>query len=136
MESSLEQRCQAHGVKMTDQRRVIARVLSEADDHPDVEEVYQRATARDPRISLATVYRAMRLFEQERMVDRLDFGDGRARFEEAKQEDHHHLIDVDNGEIVEFTDKNLDALKQAIADRLGYEVVDCRFELFARRKKP
>ena len=110
-------------MKMTDQRRVIARVLTSADDHPDVEEVHRRAVAADPRISIATVYRTMRLFEDAGIVKRHDFGDGRARYEQSPDKHHDHLIDMETGNVVEFHDAELEALQERIARRLGYRLV-------------
>lgn len=116
---------------MTEQRRVIARVLSDATDHPDVEELYRRASDQDPRISIATVYRTMRLFEDAEIVHRLDFGDGRARYEHAGEKDHHHhLIDLKSGKVVEFESEELERLKQKIASELGYRLVGERLELY------
>ncbi len=115
---------------MTDQRRVIARVLSEAEDHPDVEEVYRRATAVDPRISIATVYRTVRLFEEANILDRHDFGDGRARYEESASEHHDHLIDVQSGRVIEFTSPEIEVLQREIARRFGYRLVGHRLELY------
>ncbi len=133
-ESRLEKLCGQRGLKMTDQRRIISRVLSDAEDHPDVEEIYRRASALDPKISLATVYRTMRLFEEANVIERLDFGDGRARYEENRDEHHHHLIDVNSGAVIEFRDEELETLKRRIADRLGYEIIDDRLELFGVKK--
>lgn len=130
MVSRIEQRCIEKGMKMTDQRRVIARVLSEADDHPDVEEVYRRATAQDPRISIATVYRTVRLFEEESILERHDFGDGRARYEEAPSEHHDHLIDVNSARVIEFTSPEIEALQREIARRHGFRLVGHRLELY------
>ncbi len=130
MPSRLEQLCLEKGLKMTDQRRTISRVLSEASDHPDVEEVHRRASAIDPRISIATVYRTMRLFEEANVIDRLDFGDGRARYEESGSEHHHHLIDLESGKVVEFANDDLERLKQVIARELGYELLGHRLELY------
>ncbi len=130
MSSRLEDLCIQKGLKMTDQRRVISRVLSEATDHPDVEEVHRRSVVIDPRISIATVYRTMRLFEEAQVIDRLDFGDGRARYEEKRDEHHDHLINLQTGEVVEFTNDELEKLKQTIARELGYELVGHRLELF------
>lgn len=130
MASRIEDLCAQKGLKMTDQRRVISRVLSEATDHPDVEEVHRRAAAIDPRISIATVYRTMRLFEDAQVIERLDFGDGRARYEEKKDEHHDHLINLQTGEVVEFTSDELEQLKSAIARKLGYELVGHRLELY------
>ncbi|MFQ5938502.1 MAG: Fur family transcriptional regulator [Alphaproteobacteria bacterium] len=130
MPSRLEQLCIEKGLKMTEQRRVIARVLSEATDHPHVEQVYRRASEIDPRISIATVYRTVRLFEEARILERHDFGDGRARYEEAPEEHHDHLIDVQSGKVVEFQNEQIEALQREVAKQLGYELVDHRLELF------
>ncbi|MBF5093210.1 transcriptional repressor [Azospirillum sp. INR13] len=135
MPSRLEELCVKKGLKMTDQRRVISRVLSEATDHPDVEEVHRRASAIDPRISIATVYRTMRLFEEAHVIDRLDFGDGRARYEEARTDHHHHLIDVDSGEVIEFTNDEMERLKESIARELGYDLIGHRLELYGVPRK-
>ncbi|HLY59080.1 MAG TPA: Fur family transcriptional regulator [Stellaceae bacterium] len=129
--SRLEQRCIDKGLKMTDQRRVIARVLSDADDHPDVEAVHHRATVVDPRISIATVYRTVRLFEEANILDRHDFGDGRARYEERLPEHHDHLIDVQSGRVVEFKNEVIEDLQRRIATDLGYRLVGHRLELYA-----
>ena len=118
---------------MTGQRRVIARVLSDSEDHPDVEAVYSRATSIDSGISIATVYRTVRLFEEAGILERHDFGDGRARYEETRAEHHDHLIDVRSGEVVEFHDNEIEELQRKIASRLGYHLVDHRLELFGVR---
>ncbi len=131
MASRIEQRCIDKGLKMTEQRRVIARVLSAADDHPDVEEVYRRATEYDPRISIATVYRTVRLLEEADILSRHDFGDGRARYEEVPDEHHDHLIDLRTGRVVEFHSPEIEALQQEIAERYGYRLVGHRLELYA-----
>ncbi|UEM24086.1 transcriptional repressor [Skermanella mucosa] len=130
MLSRLEQVCVEKGLKMTEQRRVISRVLSAATDHPDVEQVFKRAADIDDRISIATVYRTVRLLEETGVIERLDFGDGRARFEEARDEHHHHLIDVQSGEVVEFNCEELEAIKQRIARDLGYKLLGHRLELY------
>lgn len=130
MISRIEQRCIDKGMKMTDQRRVIARVLSDSEDHPDVEEVYRRATAIDPRISIATVYRTVRLFEEANILERHDFGDGRARYEESPNEHHDHLIDVQSGKVIEFTSTEIEALQREIARRYGFRLVGHRLELY------
>lgn len=130
MVSRIEQRCIDKGMKMTDQRRVIARVLSEAEDHPDVEEVYRRATAIDPRISIATVYRTVRLFEEANILERHDFGDGRARYEESANEHHDHLIDMQSGRVIEFTSAEIEVLQREIARRFGFRLVGHRLELY------
>ena len=130
MESRIERLCIEHGLKMTGQRRVIASVLSEAEDHPDVEELYRRASALDKRISIATVYRTVRLFEEAGIIARHDFRDGRSRYEEAPDVHHDHLIDMKIGRVVEFIDDEIEALQAAIARRLGYRLVDHRLELY------
>ncbi len=134
MTSQLERLCVERGLKMTDQRRVIARVLSESSDHPNVELVYQRATKVDPRISIATVYRTVKLFEEANILERHDFGDGRARYEEVSDEHHDHLIDVNSGEVIEFRDDEIERLQREAAAKLGYHLVGHRLELFAVRK--
>ncbi len=116
---------------MTEQRRVIARVLSESNDHPDVEMLYRRASAVDPKISMATVYRTVNLFAETGIIERHDFGDGRARYEELPEEHHDHLIDMKTGKVVEFSNPEIEALKERIARELGYQLVDHRLELFA-----
>jgi Fur family ferric uptake transcriptional regulator len=126
----IEQLCLEKGMKMTGQRRVIARVLSEAEDHPDVEDVYRRATKLDPRISIATVYRTVRLFEEANILERHDFGDGRSRYEEATDEHHDHLIDLQSGKVIEFQSAEIEALQQEIASRHGYRLVGHRLELY------
>ena len=129
--SRLELLCLEKGLKMTDQRRTIARVLSDAHDHPDVEQVYRRATALDPRISIATVYRTVRLFEEASILERHDFGDGRSRYEESPQEHHDHLIDVESGRVIEFREEDIEALQRGVAEKLGYRLVGHRLELYA-----
>jgi Fur family transcriptional regulator, ferric uptake regulator len=131
MTSHLEQICVEKGLKMTDQRRVIARVLSEADDHPDVEAVYRRAALVDPRISIATVYRTVRLFEEASILERHDFGDGRARYEERPTDHHDHLIDVQSGRVIEFQNEAIEELQRGVAEKLGYKLVGHRLELYA-----
>lgn len=115
---------------MTDQRRVVARVLSNATDHPDVEELYRRSAAVDPHISIATVYRTVRLFEEAGIIARHEFRDGRSRYEEAPQDHHDHLIDMKTGKVIEFIDEEIEALQAAIARRLGYRLIDHRLELY------
>ena len=129
--SPIEQRCIEHGMKMTGQRRVIARVLSAANDHPDVEEVHRRSAEVDSRISIATVYRTMRLFEDAGIVERHDFGDGRSRYEEAPTTHHDHLIDIKSGQVIEFRSEEIERLQQDIAKAHGYKLVDHRLELYA-----
>ena len=131
VQDSIEQLCVAKGLKMTGQRRVIARVLSDAEDHPDVEMVHRRAIAIDPKISIATVYRTVRLFEEEQILERHEFGDGRARYEEASEDHHDHLIDIESGQVIEFQSEEIEKIQQAIAEKLGYRLVDHRLELFA-----
>lgn len=131
MESRIERICVERGLKMTGQRRVIARVLSESIDHPDVELLYRRVTAIDPRISIATVYRTVRLFEEANILEKHDLRDGRARYEEMPDEHHDHLIDVQSGKVIEFQDPQIEELQRKIAERLGYKLVDHRLELYA-----
>ena len=126
----LEALCNQKGLRITEQRRVIARVLSEADNHPDDEEVYERSSAIDPGISIATVYCTVRLFEEAGILDRHDFGDGRARYELAPEAHHDHLIDVETGRVIEFVDPELELLQKAIAEKLGFRLVDHRMELY------
>lgn len=128
--SRLEQLCVEKGLKMTGQRRIIARVLSEADDHPDVEQVYRRAAEIDSKISIATVYRTVRLLEEASIITRHDFGDGRARYEEADEHHHDHLIDIKTGRVIEFQNPRIEALQDEIARELGYGLVGHRLELF------
>jgi Fur family ferric uptake transcriptional regulator len=131
MPSRLEQLCQDKGLKMTEQRRIIARVLSDSADHPDVELVHRRATAIDPRISVATVYRTVRLFEEANILQRHDFGEGRARYEETSDSHHDHLIDVQSGKVIEFQNEEIEALQRKVAEKLGYRLVGHRLELYA-----
>jgi len=128
--SRLERLCFDRGLKMTEQRRVIARVLSDATDHPDVELLYRRATEIDSRISIATVYRTVRLFEEANILEKHDFGDGRARYEEVPEEHHDHLIDIDTGKVIEFSNREIEVLQQKIAEGLGYRLIDHRLELY------
>lgn len=130
LETRLEQMCAERGMKMTEQRRVIARVLAESSDHPDVEELYQRSSEIDSKISIATVYRTVRLFEETGLLERLDFGDGRARYEEASGEHHDHLINVKTGEIIEFQNEAIEALQEKVAEEFGFKLVGHRLELF------
>ncbi|HTO80693.1 MAG TPA: Fur family transcriptional regulator [Methylomirabilota bacterium] len=129
--SRIEQLCHDKGLKMTEQRRVIARVLSEAHDHPDVEQLYRRATEIDPHISIATVYRTVRLFEEASILERHDFRDGRSRYEEAPESHHDHLIDVQSGRVIEFQNEEIEALQRKVAEKLGFRLVDHRLELYA-----
>lgn len=135
MTSWVEVKCAERGLRMTDQRRVIAKVLSDADDHPDAEELYRRASSVDPKISLATVYRTVRLFSDAGIIETHDFRDGRARYETADEEHHDHLIDVVTGDVIEFVDEEIEELQEKIARKLGYELVDHRLELYGRKIK-
>ena len=134
--SRIEAMCVEQGLKMTGQRRLIARILSEAEDHPDVEELHRRALQRDRRVSIATVYRTVRLLEERGILERRDFGGGRARYDLADRGHHHHLIDVETGHVIEFADEVHEALAAAIAKRLGYELVGHKLELFGRKINP
>ncbi len=127
---NLEEACLAKGMRMTEQRRVIARVLEAADDHPDVEELHRRAATIDPRISIATVYRTVKLFEDAGVIARHDFGAGRSRYEPLPDEHHDHLIDVRTGEVIEFRNEEIERLQQAIAEKFGFRLVDHRLELY------
>jgi len=127
---SLEDMCVAKGMRMTEQRRVVARVLEAATDHPDVEELYHRASAVDPHISIATVYRTVKLFEDAGVIARHDFGAGRSRYETLPEEHHDHLIDLRTGKVIEFRNEEIERLQKAIAERLGFRLVDHRLELF------
>ena len=129
-ESRLERLCRENGMRMTGQRRVIAGVLSDARDHPDVEEVHRRASEVDANISLSTVYRTVRLFEEVGILERHEFGDGRARYEQVAKEHHDHLIDIRTGKVIEFRNEEVEKLQEAIARDLGYELVDHRLELY------
>jgi Fur family ferric uptake transcriptional regulator len=130
MISKIEDLCVKKGLRMTEQRRVIARVLSDADDHPDVEMVHRRAAEIDQRISIATVYRTVRLFEEANILERHDFGDGRARYEETPDAHHDHLIDVESGRVIEFRNEEIEKMQQEIAEKLGFKLVDHRLELY------
>lgn len=135
MSESLAERAEAKGLRMTGQRRTIAAVLHEADDHPDVEQLHLRATAVDAGISIATVYRTVKLFEEAGLLDRVEFGDGRARYEDAERDHHDHLIDLQSGEVIEFVDEEIEALQERIAAKLGYDLKGHRLELYGVRKK-
>ncbi|PRX34925.1 Fur family transcriptional regulator, ferric uptake regulator [Meinhardsimonia xiamenensis] len=130
MSDGILARCEARGLRLTEQRRVIARVLEEAHDHPDVEELYARVTAVDPRISLATVYRTVKLFEEQGILEKHEFGDGRARYEDAEREHHDHLIDLTTGKVIEFVDPEIEKLQERIARKLGYRLKGHRLELY------
>ncbi len=130
MSQTIIERCEARGLRMTGQRRVIARVLEESPDHPDAEVLYARACAVDPKISLATVYRTVKLFDESGILDKLEFGDGRARYEDAERTHHDHLIDIETGQVIEFVDPDIEKLQEKIAAKLGYRLMGHRLELF------
>lgn len=137
MTENILTRCEAKGLRMTGQRRTIARVLEDSEDHPDAEELHARANALDPGISIATVYRTVKLFEEAGILERLEFGDGRARYEDAERDHHDHLIDLNSGEVIEFVDAEIEALQEKIAEKLGYELRGHRMELYGvPLKKP
>ena len=136
MAKNLIARCEASGMRMTGARRLIAQVLEAAEDHPDVEELHRRAMALDARISLATVYRTVKLFEESGILERLEFGDGRARYEDSAREHHDHLIDLTTGEVIEFVDPEIEALQEQIAARLGFSLKGHRLELYGVPLKP
>ena len=133
--TTIEELCVREGMRMTEQRRIVARVLSQADDHPDVEEVYRRAAKIDEHISLSTVYRTVRLFEEAGIIERHDFRDGRARYEEVGKEHHDHLIDLESGDVIEFRNDQIEKLQDMIARELGYKLIDHRLELYGVRLK-
>jgi len=130
------ERCEAKGLRMTGQRQVIAQVLDDARDHPDVEEIYARASAIDPGISLATVYRNVKLFDEKGIIERLEFGDGRSRYEDAKRDHHDHLFDLETGDVIEFYDPEIEVLQERIARRLGYKLKGHKMELFGEPLEP
>lgn len=136
MSETIIARCEAKGLRMTGQRRVIAGVLEDADDHPDVEELYNRSSAIDSGISLATVYRTVKLFEEAGILEKLEFGDGRARYEDAERDHHDHLIDINSGEVIEFVDTEIEKLQERIAEKLGYELRGHKLELYGVPRKP
>ncbi|KHA52589.1 Fur family transcriptional regulator [Sulfitobacter geojensis] len=130
MGKSIITRCEGMGLRMTGQRRIIAQVIEDSADHPDVEELYTRASNRDAAISIATVYRTVKLFEEAGILDKLEFGDGRARYEDAERDHHDHLIDLNSGAVIEFVDAEIEALQERIAQKLGYELRGHRLELY------
>lgn len=130
MPETIISKCERSGLRMTEQRRVIATVLQEADDHPDVEELYARASAVDARISIATVYRTVKLFGEAGILEKHEFGDGRARYESADRDHHDHLIDMNSGQVIEFIDPEIEALQEKIAQKLGYQLKGHRLELY------
>jgi len=130
MSDTIISRCEAKGLRLTEQRRTIAQVLEDVEDHPDVEELYARASRIDPNISLATVYRTVKLFEEAGILEKVDFGDGRARYEDAERDHHDHLIDLQTGRVIEFVDPEIEALQEKIAAKLGYKLKGHRLELY------
>ena len=133
--TDIEQKCISKGVKLTDQRKIIAQVMSEANDHPDVDELYKRVTKLDPKISIATVYRTVKLFEEAGILAKHDFKGGKARYEELNESHHDHLIDVKTGEIIEFVDEEIEKLQEKVAEKYGYKLVDHKLELYGVKKK-
>ena len=136
MSETIEQKCLAKGVKLTDQRRVIAQVMSESTDHPDVDELYNRVSKVDPKISIATVYRTVKLFEEAGILTKHDFKGGKARYEAMIESHHDHLIDIKTGEIIEFVDDEIEKLQKKVAEKYGYKLVDHKLELYGVKKKP
>ena len=135
MSETIEEKCLSKGVKLTDQRKVIAQVMSQSSDHPDVDELYNRVSKIDSKISIATVYRTVKLFEESGIVEKHDFKGGKARYEKSPDEHHDHLIDINSGEIVEFVDEDIEKLQNAVAKRLGYKLVDHKLELYGSKIK-
>ena len=135
MSSTIETKCKKKGVKLTDQRKIIAKVMSDSNDHPNVDELYNRVSKIDPKISIATVYRTVKLFEESGILTKHDFKGGKARYEKSPEEHHDHLIDINSGEIVEFVDKDIEELQKKVAQRLGYKLVDHKLELYAQKIK-
>ena len=135
MSDTIKERCETKGLRMTEQRRIIADVIEDSEDHPDVEALYLRASEKDNRISLATVYRTVKLFEEVGILDRLEFGDGRARYEDAERDHHDHLIDLTTGEVIEFLDPDIEALQVKIAEKYGYTLKVHRLELYGVRRR-
>ena len=135
MKDSIEQKCLDKGVKLTDQRKIIAKVMSESDDHPDVDELYKRVSKIDPRISIATIYRTVKLFEECGILTKHEFKGGKARYEKLNESHHDHLIDIKTGEIIEFVDDEIEKLQKKVAEKYGYELVDHKLELYGVKKK-
>ena len=135
MKDSIEQKCIAKGVKLTDQRRIIAKIMSESEDHPDVDELYKRVSKIDSKISIATVYRTVKLFEESGILAKHEFKGGKARYEELNESHHDHLIDIKTGEIIEFVDDEIEKLQKRVAEKYGYELVDHKLELYGIKKK-
>ena len=136
MSETIEQKCIAKGVKLTDQRKIIAKVMSEANDHPNVDELYNRVSKIDAKISIATVYRTVKLFEESGILTKHEFKGGKARYEELNESHHDHLIDVKSGEIIEFVDQEIEKLQKKVAEKYGYDLVDHKLELYGVKKKP
>ena len=135
MVETIEQKCLVKGVKLTDQRKIIARVMSQSNDHPDVDELYNRVSKIDSKISIATIYRTVKLFEESGILTKQDFKGGKARYEELNESHHDHLIDIKSGEIIEFVDEEIEKLQKKVADKYGYELVDHKLELYGVKKK-
>ena len=135
MSETIEQKCLSKGVKLTDQRRIIAKIMSQSNDHPDVDELYNRVSKIDPKISIATVYRTVKLFEESGIVTKHDFKGGKARYEELSESHHDHLIDIKTGEIIEFVDHEIEKLQTKVAEKYGYKLVDHKLELYGIKKK-
>jgi len=135
MSETIEQKCLAKGVKLTDQRKIIAKVMSNSEDHPDVNELYIRVSKFDPKISIATVYRTVKLFEEAGIITKHDFKGGKARYEEVSESHHDHLIDIKTGEIIEFVDDDIEKLQKKVAEKYGYDLVDHKLELYGIKKK-
>ena len=135
MSDTIEQKCISKGVKLTEQRKIIAKIMSESDDHPDVDELYNRVSKIDPKISIATVYRTVKVFEEAGILAKHDFKGGKARYEEMRESHHDHLIDIKTGEIIEFVDEEIEKLQKKVADKYGYDLVDHKLELYGVKKK-
>ena len=135
MSETIEQKCILKGVKLTDQRRIISKIMSDSQDHPDVDELYKRASKIDSRISIATVYRTVKLFEEAGIIAKHDFKGGKARYEELNESHHDHLIDIKTGEIIEFVDEEIEKLQEKVANKYGYKLVDHKLELYGVKKK-
>ena len=135
MSETIEQKCISKGVKLTEQRKIIANIMSQSNDHPDVDELYNRVTKIDPKISIATVYRTVKLFEEAGILTKHEFKGGKARYEELNEGHHDHLIDIKSGEIIEFVDNEIEELQKNVADKYGYNLVDHKLELYGVKKK-
>ena len=135
MSSEIENKCLAKGVRLTEQRKLVAKVMSESEDHPDVDELHKRVSKLDPRVSIATVYRTVKLFEEAGIVSKHDFKGSKARYEEVSKEHHDHLIDINTGEIIEFVDQDIEKLQKKVAEKLGYKLIDHRLELYGSKNK-